>query len=101
MGYNECNPSLMVNHLNKCQNYTLIGIFMMRDPIRLRTKETVYQMQSNQVEVVMITGDNVHTAKSVAMELNMISEQSNQYEVMEANRFRQLLGVLNDEPTNL
>ena len=103
VAYNESVPGLLLDHLTRCYNYTLLGVFMLRDPIRPKAKETVNQMQNSKIDVLMVTGDNIHTADSVAKELGILNEENSkdQYRIMEAVQFRQLLGVVNDEPTNL
>jgi Cu+-exporting ATPase len=47
------------------------GILSAADTVRPHAKEIVRRLQSMGLEIVMITGDNVHTAKAIAEELQI------------------------------
>lgn len=48
-----------------------LGLQAMRDPLREEAKEAVLQCQRAGIKVVMITGDHLSTAKSIAKELGL------------------------------
>ncbi|HLW14153.1 MAG TPA: cation-translocating P-type ATPase [Flavobacteriaceae bacterium] len=53
-------------------NKKIIGIISIADTIRDKAKETIHQLKVEGIEhLVMLTGDNRHTADIVAKELNM------------------------------
>ena len=51
---------------------TLLAIFGIRDSIRPGVKEAVLKCKEASVNVIMITGDNINTACSIAKECNII-----------------------------
>jgi Cu2+-exporting ATPase len=68
---NEQNDGKTVSYIavnNKVQGY--VSIF---DAIKETSKEAIKQLQEKGIEVIMLTGDNVRTAKSVALALNLVS----------------------------
>ncbi|MCL1884917.1 MAG: calcium-translocating P-type ATPase, PMCA-type [Defluviitaleaceae bacterium] len=56
------------------KNLTLIGFIGIRDEIRSEAKRAVSEIQSAGVQVVMVTGDNLDTAVSVASKINLVGE---------------------------
>jgi len=48
-----------------------IGYVVISDKIKSTSKDAISELQSNGIEVVMLTGDNYETAKSVAEQLNL------------------------------
>ncbi|MCF6278755.1 MAG: heavy metal translocating P-type ATPase [Flavobacteriaceae bacterium] len=57
-------------------NGTVEGYVTITDAIKATSKEAIATLQKNGVEVIMLTGDNARTAKSVADELNLASFQA-------------------------
>uniref|UniRef100_A0A6B2KWZ1 Cation-transporting P-type ATPase N-terminal domain-containing protein n=1 Tax=Arcella intermedia TaxID=1963864 RepID=A0A6B2KWZ1_9EUKA len=55
---------------------TLVGIFGVSDQIRPNTKQAVQQCRSGGIKTVMITGDKVETAVSVAQEIGLMDDDS-------------------------
>lgn len=49
----------------------VIGFISFTDKIKENSKKAIGYLQTNNVEVIMITGDNEHTAKAVAKELGI------------------------------
>lgn len=60
---------------NVCNN-VLLGFILIRDDIREEAKDAIESIKNAGVEVVMITGDDVDTAKSIAMELGLIDDEA-------------------------
>lgn len=54
------------------ENLTLIGLIAIRDKIRKEVPSAIAEVQGAGVGVVMITGDNEATARSIAMECGII-----------------------------
>ena len=48
------------------RNSSIIGIISISDPIRSDSADVIGQMRSLGLEVIMLTGDNLHAAKAVA-----------------------------------
>lgn len=69
------------------KDLTFVGIFGIQDPLRPGVKEAVAKCQNAGVYVRMVTGDNVGTAKAIATECGILSEEGL---VMEGAEFRQL-----------
>lgn len=50
---------------------TIAGFVSVADPIKEASAKAIQQLQSQGVEVIMLTGDNKHTAKAVATKLGL------------------------------
>ncbi|KAJ9551875.1 hypothetical protein OSB04_015920, partial [Centaurea solstitialis] len=72
------------------EGLTLLGIVGIQNPCRPRVKEAINTCRSAGVDVKMITGDNVFTAKAIATECGIfeVSEQVCGGEVIEGETFR-------------
>ena len=67
------NTNLEINNLiNSC----LVGFLIISDEIRNNVKESLKMADEAGIDVVMLTGDNIDTACSVAKELNMLNNDS-------------------------
>ena len=58
-------------------NLILLAVFCIRDTIREGVKEAVLKCQQASINVIMVTGDNIQTAHSIAKECNIIPKNSN------------------------
>ncbi|KAI3682685.1 hypothetical protein L1987_82845 [Smallanthus sonchifolius] len=69
---------------------TLLGIVGIKDPCRPGAKEAIDTCRSAGVEIKMITGDNVFTAKAIATECGILKpgQKVNKEEVIEGEQFR-------------
>ncbi|KAK2417660.1 calcium-transporting ATPase 9, plasma membrane-type [Trifolium repens] len=70
---------------------TLLGIVGLKDPCRPNTKKAVETCKAAGVEIKMITGDNIFTAKAIAMECGILDPKNanaNAGEVVEGVEFR-------------
>ncbi|KAG8377538.1 hypothetical protein BUALT_Bualt08G0043600 [Buddleja alternifolia] len=56
------------------EGYTLIGIVGIKDPVRLGVKESVAICRSSGITVRMVTGDNINTAKAIAKECGILTD---------------------------
>ncbi|KAI9080746.1 hypothetical protein K1719_037259 [Acacia pycnantha] len=54
--------------------YTLIGIVGIKDPVRPEVKNAVKTCLAAGITVRMVTGDNIHTAKAIAKECGILTE---------------------------
>ncbi|XP_042428226.1 probable calcium-transporting ATPase 8, plasma membrane-type isoform X1 [Zingiber officinale] len=54
--------------------YTLICVFGIKDPVRPGVKEAVQTCIAAGIKVRMVTGDNINTAKAIAKECGILSE---------------------------
>ncbi|MCF6351201.1 MAG: heavy metal translocating P-type ATPase [Flavobacteriaceae bacterium] len=57
-------------------NEKVVGYVCITDAIKETSKEAIATLQKHGVEVIMLTGDNARTAKSVADELNLANFQA-------------------------
>lgn len=84
-------PQITLNN-DDSNEMILDGIIGIQDPLRKGVKESVEQCQRAGVTVRMVTGDNILTARSIARNCNILSED--EYEdsecAMEGPRFRKL-----------
>lgn len=55
--------------------YTCIGIVGIKDPVRPGVKESVAICRSAGITVRMVTGDNIHTAKAIARECGILTDE--------------------------
>ncbi len=65
---------------------TLLGIVGIQDPLRPGVKEAVIDCQNAGVIVRMVTGDNVNTARSIALKCGIITPTDN-FLVLEGKEF--------------
>ncbi|KAL2242133.1 calcium-transporting ATPase 1, chloroplastic [Sesamum indicum] len=56
------------------EGYTLIGIVGIKDPVRPGVKESVAICRSAGIVVRMVTGDNINTAKAIARECGILTD---------------------------
>lgn len=68
----------------------LLGLVGIKDPCRPGAKKAVEECRRAGVEVKMITGDNIFTAKAIAAECGILDENSTDSQVIEGSEFRSL-----------
>ncbi|KAG9135306.1 hypothetical protein Leryth_015207 [Lithospermum erythrorhizon] len=56
------------------EGYTCIGIIGIKDPVRPGVKESVAICRSAGITVRMVTGDNINTAKAIARECGILTD---------------------------
>jgi len=56
------------------EGYTCIGIVGIKDPVRPGVKESVATCRSAGITVRMVTGDNINTAKAIAKECGILTD---------------------------
>lgn len=73
-------------------NLTWMGIVGIQDPVRRGVPEAVRDCGIASVNVKMVTGDNVETARAIAHECGILTEEDlkKKYAVMEGSEFRKL-----------
>ncbi|KAF5750243.1 putative calcium-transporting ATPase 11 plasma membrane-type [Tripterygium wilfordii] len=67
--------------------YTLIAVVGIKDPVRPGVKEAVQTCLAAGITVRMVTGDNINTAKAIAKECGILTEDG---EAIEGPEFRSL-----------
>jgi calcium-translocating P-type ATPase len=65
-----------VQTANDLTNLTLIGILSVRDDIRREAAAGVKRLQDAGVQVVIVTGDSIETAESIARNVGVLNESS-------------------------
>jgi Ca2+-transporting ATPase len=54
--------------------YTLIAVFGIKDPLRPGVREAVKTCRAAGINVRMVTGDNINTAKAIARECGILTD---------------------------
>jgi len=57
------------------KNLTMAGIFGLKDPLRPGIKEAVEKCHKAGINVRMVTGDNIDTAKAISLEAGIITDE--------------------------
>ncbi|VFQ61448.1 unnamed protein product [Cuscuta campestris] len=55
-------------------DYTLVAVIGIKDPVRVGVKESVETCLAAGIKVRMVTGDNINTAKAIAKECGILTE---------------------------
>ncbi|GMP56293.1 hypothetical protein CsSME_00020840 [Camellia sinensis var. sinensis] len=86
----EENEGEKVNKILKDNNLTLLGLVGIKDPCRPEVKKAVEACQYAGVNIKMITGDNVFTARAIATECGILEPDQyiNSGAVVEGEEFR-------------
>uniref|UniRef100_A0A0E0BUM8 Calcium-transporting ATPase n=1 Tax=Oryza glumipatula TaxID=40148 RepID=A0A0E0BUM8_9ORYZ len=74
VGYREMEEGFSVEEQIPLQGYTCIGIVGIKDPVRPGVRESVATCRSAGIMVRMVTGDNINTAKAIARECGILTE---------------------------
>ena len=79
---------------------TVIGIYGMQDPLRPEIKDAVIKCHSAGITIRMVTGDNLDTAKAIAIDAGILTQEEaddtygRPYAFMEGQVFRKMCGGL-------
>ena len=65
-----------INEEDDLNNLVLLCIFGIRDTIRKGVKEAVEKCKKASVNIIMVTGDNIETACSIAKECNILEKDN-------------------------
>ena len=78
------------------KNLTLIGIYALQDPLRDEVVRSVRICHKAGINVRMVTGDNIDTAKAIALEAGILTkdQMSRKYACMDGKTFREACGGL-------
>jgi P-type Ca2+ transporter type 2B len=81
-----------------------VGIYALADPLRPEIIESVKKCRIAGINIRMVTGDNIETAKAIAIEAGLITRQeaNQEYVCMEGRHFREIVGGLKklEDPSN-
>ncbi|KMQ71546.1 copper-transporting P-type ATPase [Chryseobacterium koreense] len=73
----------VVHHQDKARTISylaksgkVLGFLTFSDPLKSTSKEAIQYLQKQGIEIIMMTGDNEHTAKNIALELGIKSYQA-------------------------
>lgn len=90
---------LISTDLNEVEtNLTVLGLVAMQDPLREEIFDSIRQCKISGVNVIMCTGDNLETAKAIALNAGIISRQefdnesSSKYACMTGAQFQEEVG---------
>jgi Ca2+ transporting ATPase len=75
---------------------TVIGIYALMDPLREEIVESAIKCRKAGINIRMVTGDNMDTAKAIALNAGILTEEEAQHEysVMDGKTFREICGGL-------
>ncbi|KAL3813687.1 hypothetical protein ACJIZ3_014955 [Penstemon smallii] len=74
LAYIELEKGFSVDDAIPESGYTCIGIVGIKDPVRPGVRESVALCRSAGVTVRMVTGDNINTAKAIARECGILTD---------------------------
>ncbi|KAJ0096593.1 hypothetical protein Patl1_28526 [Pistacia atlantica] len=74
LAYMELENGLLPDNPIPVSGYTCIGIVGIKDPVRPGVKESVAVCRSAGITVRMVTGDNINTAKAIARECGILTD---------------------------
>ncbi|KAL3833252.1 hypothetical protein ACJIZ3_007988 [Penstemon smallii] len=74
LGYMDLESGFSAKDDIPGSGYTCIGIVGIKDPVRPGVKESVALCRSAGVTVRMVTGDNINTAKAIARECGILTD---------------------------
>ncbi|PPE01260.1 hypothetical protein GOBAR_DD01754 [Gossypium barbadense] len=74
LAYMDVGTNFSVDSSLPLQGYTCIGIVGIKDPVRPGVKESVAICKSAGITVRMVTGDNINTAKAIAREIGILTD---------------------------
>uniref|UniRef100_A0A5B6ZZF1 Calcium-transporting ATPase n=1 Tax=Davidia involucrata TaxID=16924 RepID=A0A5B6ZZF1_DAVIN len=75
LAYMELEEGFAADNPIPVSGYTCIGIVGIKDPVRPGVKESVALCRSAGVTVRMVTGDNINTAKAIARECGILTDE--------------------------
>ncbi|KAG4066258.1 hypothetical protein HA402_000482 [Bradysia odoriphaga] len=87
--YVDCEPN-WDDEVNILQNFTFLGVLGMDDPIRLDAADTIKNLKLLGIAVRMISGDDIETAKAVAVKCG-IMETDGENVVLDATEFNRCI----------
>lgn len=74
LAYMELENGFSVESPIPVSGYTCIGVVGIKDPVRPGVKESVAVCRSAGITVRMVTGDNINTAKAIARECGILTD---------------------------
>ncbi|KAF5738253.1 calcium-transporting ATPase 2 plasma membrane-type isoform X1 [Tripterygium wilfordii] len=74
LAYMELENGFLPENPMPTSGYTCIGIVGIKDPVRPGVKESVAVCRSAGITVRMVTGDNINTAKAIARECGILTD---------------------------
>ncbi|XP_058081712.1 calcium-transporting ATPase 10, plasma membrane-type-like [Magnolia sinica] len=75
LGYMEIGTDFVAEKPIPGHGYTCIGIVGIKDPVRPGVKESVAICKAAGITVRMVTGDNINTAKAIARECGILTDE--------------------------
>ncbi|KAG1368580.1 calcium-transporting ATPase 10, plasma membrane-type [Cocos nucifera] len=75
LAYKEIGDAFLAKEQIPVEGYTCIGIVGIKDPVRPGVKESVAVCRSAGITVRMVTGDNINTAKAIARECGILTDE--------------------------
>ncbi|KAG6492714.1 calcium-transporting ATPase 10, plasma membrane-type-like isoform X2 [Zingiber officinale] len=86
LAYKELGGDFSAKEQIPFEGYTCIGIVGIKDPVRPGVKESVATCRTAGITVRMVTGDNINTAKAIARECGILTDDGM---VIEGPKFRE------------
>ena len=63
---------------------TMVGIFGLKDPLRPKIREAVEKCHKAGINVRMVTGDNIDTARAISLEAGILTQEDLQADAEDA-----------------
>ncbi len=78
------------------RDLTFVGLFALHDPIREKVNKSVLYAQRGQINVRLVSGDHIETAKAVAVQAGIMDDPS-KYTCLTGEEFRNIVGSIRKE----
>ena len=72
---------------------TFIGLTGMIDPVRPEVKDAIVECRGAGIKPIMITGDHINTAKAIARELGILSDDNQAMMGADIDKYSGLVGA--------
>ena len=77
-------------------NFTCLAIVGIEDPVRPEVPQAIRQCQDAGITVRMVTGDNLHTARSIAIKCGIVTPEDD-FLVLEGRQFNERIRDINGD----
>ena len=77
------------DYLNEENDLVLVGLIGLKDPVRKNIKESIKECKSANIRAVMLTGDNLLTAYTIAKEVGICDTESECINAVELNNLNE------------
>lgn len=99
VAYNIVTGDIVLTNEN-ITNLVFVGLMVLKDPLREEAYETIRLAQEAGIKTIMITGDDLLTARAIAREVGIVAEDNNvleggQLDAMSDEEFSAIISQIN------